>query len=64
MIGVQLLKNSQKEMKSANVASFLYIEPFITLAFSFLLQRSETIVIWDIIGGVIVLIAVIIINYK
>ena len=64
IIGYYIWQNSQKEEKSFKVASFLYIEPFLTLFFSFLLQRSEIIVIWNIIGGIIVLIAVIIINFK
>jgi len=64
VLGYYIWQNSQKLLKSSKVASFLYIEPFLTLIFSFLLQRSETILLWNIIGGVIVLIAVLIINYK
>ena len=64
VIGYFIWQNSQKKMDSSKVASFLYIEPFLTLMFSFLFQRSETIVLWNILGGIIVLIAVIIINYK
>ena len=62
VIGYFIWNKSQKEEKSYKVASFLYIEPFLTLIFSFLLQRSEIIVIWNIVGGFIVLGAVIIIN--
>ena len=64
VVGYYIWQNSQKNLKSSKVASFLYIEPFLTLFFSFLLQRSEVIVIWNIIGGIIVLIAVILINYE
>lgn len=64
VIGYYIWQHSQKHLKSAKVASFLYVEPFLTLFFSFTLQRSEVIVIWNIIGGIIVLIAVIIINYE
>ncbi|MFX0042560.1 MAG: DMT family transporter [Candidatus Hodarchaeota archaeon] len=64
VLGYYIWQNSQKLLKSSKVASFLYIEPFLTLLFSFLLQRSETILIWNIIGGVIVLIAVLIIHYE
>lgn len=64
VLGYFVWQNSQKLLKSSKVASFLYIEPFLTLIFSFLLQRSETIVLWNILGGIIVLIAVLIINYK
>jgi len=64
VLGYYIWQTSQKDMKSSKVASFLYIEPFITLLFSFLLKRSETIVLWNIIGGVIVLFAVLLINYK
>ena len=64
VLGYYIWQISQTKLKSSKVASFLYVEPFITLLFSILLQRSETIVIWNIIGGVIVMIAVLIINYK
>jgi drug/metabolite transporter (DMT)-like permease len=64
ILGYYIWQNSQLNLKSSKVASFLYIEPFITLLFSIFLQRSETFVIWNIIGGIIVLIAVLIINYK
>ncbi|MBA7629425.1 hypothetical protein ES703_36924 [subsurface metagenome] len=64
VLGYFIWQNSQKILKSSNVASFLYIEPFLTLIFSLLLQRSETIVLVNILGGIIVLVAVLIINYK
>ncbi len=64
IIGYYIWQKSQSDLKSSNVASFLYIEPFLTLLLSFIFQRSETIVLWNILGGVIVLIAVLIINYK
>ena len=64
ILGYYIWQNSQLKLKSSKTASFLYIEPFITLLFSFLLKRSEMILIWNIIGGIIVLFAVLIINYK
>lgn len=64
ILGYYIWQNSQKNLESSKVASFLYIEPFLTLLFSLLLQRSETIVLWNIIGGIIVLVAVLIINYE
>jgi len=64
ILGYYIWQNSQLKLKSSKTASFLYIEPFITLLFSFLLKRSETILFWNILGGIIVLIAVLIINYK
>ncbi len=64
ILGYYIWQNSQLKLKSSKAASFLYIEPFITLLFSFLLKRGETILLWNIIGGIIVLIAVLIINYK
>ncbi|MFW9937437.1 MAG: EamA family transporter, partial [Candidatus Thorarchaeota archaeon] len=64
VIGYFIWQNSQNKLKSSKVASFLYIEPFLTLLFSTLLRRAETIIIWNIIGGVIVLVAMLIINYK
>ncbi|UCC19134.1 MAG: EamA family transporter [Promethearchaeota archaeon] len=64
VIGYLIWQNSQKNLKSLKVASFLYIEPFLTLLFSLMLQRSESIVLWNIVGGIIVLVAVLIINYE
>jgi drug/metabolite transporter (DMT)-like permease len=64
ILGYYIWQNSQLKLNSSKVASFLYIEPFITLLLSTIFRRSETIVVWNIIGGLIVLIAVLIINYK
>ncbi|MFX1344342.1 MAG: DMT family transporter [Promethearchaeota archaeon] len=64
ILGYFIWQNSQLKLKSSKVASFLYFEPFITFLFSLLLQRIETIVGWNILGAVIVLGAVLIINYK
>ena len=64
VIGYFIWQKSQNELKSSKGASFLYIEPFLTLIFSILLKRPETIIIWNLIGGFIVLVAVLIINYK
>ena len=64
IIGYFIWQKSQNELKSSKGASFLYIEPFLTLIFSVLLNRVETILIWNLVGGFIVLVAVIIVNYK
>ncbi|TFG09591.1 MAG: hypothetical protein EU535_08945 [Promethearchaeota archaeon] len=64
VIGYYIWQYSQTKLNSLKVASFLYIEPFFTLIFSFLLSRNEVIILGNIIGGLIVLIAVIIINYE
>ncbi|MFX1494161.1 MAG: DMT family transporter, partial [Promethearchaeota archaeon] len=64
IIGYYIWQYSQNRLKSAKVASFLYAEPFLTLMFSMLLQRSDVVVIWNILGGIIVLMAVLIINYE
>ncbi|MGM0468760.1 MAG: DMT family transporter [Promethearchaeati archaeon] len=64
IIGYFIWTDSQHKINSSKAASFLYIEPFVTLLFSFLLQREETILILNILGGIIVLIAVLIINYE
>lgn len=64
VLGYYIWQKSQSMLKSFKVASFLYIEPFLTLIFSMLMQRSETIVPWNVIGGLIVLGAVLLINYK
>lgn len=64
VIGYYIWQHSQKKIQSSKVSSFLYIEPFITLLYSFLFQRNEVIIIWNIIGGLIVLIAVLLINLE
>jgi drug/metabolite transporter (DMT)-like permease len=64
VIGYFIWQKSQNELKSSKGASFLYIEPFLTLIFSLIFQRAETIIIWNLVGGLIVLVAVLIINYK
>ena len=64
VIGYYIWQYSQTKLKSLKVASFLYVEPFLTLTFSLLLSRMEVILLGNIIGGVIVLLAVIIINYR
>lgn len=64
IIGYFIWQKSQKELKSSKGASFLYIEPFLTLLLSMLLNRPETILVWNIVGGFIVLVAVLLINYK
>ena len=64
VLGYYIWQKSQSMLKSFKVASFLYIEPFLTLIFSLLLKRNEILVAWNVIGGLIVLIAVLIINYK
>jgi len=63
IFGYYIWQNSQKKLKSSKVSSFLYIEPFLTLIFSFLFKRSEQILVWNIVGGIIVLSAVLLINY-
>ena len=64
VLGYFIWQKSQNELKSSKGASFLYIQPFLTLIFSIILNRSETILIWNVIGGIIVLVAVLVINYK
>ena len=64
VLGYFIWQKSQNELKSSKGASFLYIQPFLTLIFSIILNRSEPILIWNIIGGIIVLVAVLVINYK
>jgi drug/metabolite transporter (DMT)-like permease len=64
VLGYFIWQKSQNELKSSKGASFLYIQPFLTLIFSIILNRYETILIWNIIGGIIVLVAVLVINYK
>ncbi|MFX0027468.1 MAG: DMT family transporter [Candidatus Hermodarchaeota archaeon] len=48
IIGYYIWQYSQNRLKSAKVASFLYAEPFLTLMFSMLFQRSDVVVIWNI----------------
>jgi drug/metabolite transporter (DMT)-like permease len=64
IIGYYIWNKAQSTLKSFKASSFLYIEPFITLFFSILLRRNESVVLWNLIGGIIVLVAVFIINYE
>jgi len=64
ILGYYIWQKSQVTLKSFKVSSFLYIEPFITLLFSIMLNRSEIVVFWNIFGGFIVLFGVLVINYK
>lgn len=64
VLGYWIWQNSQQKLSSSSASSFLYVEPFFTLMFSFLFQRSEVIVLWNILGGIIVLFAVLLINHK
>ena len=64
VIGYYIWNYSLKKMKSSSVASFLYLQPFITLILSIIFQRSDVIAIWNLIGGVIIIVALVIINYK
>ncbi len=64
IIGYFIWQKSQKELKSSKGASFLYVEPFLTLFFLILLNRAETILLGNLVGGVIVLVAVLVINYE
>ncbi len=64
LFGYMIWQNSLKKIQSSKVASFLYVEPFLTLIFSFLLRIKEVIVFWNIMGGLIVLVAVLIINHE
>ncbi len=52
---------SLKKLESSKVASFLYAEPFLTLLFSFILGIEQEILV-PLIGGILILIAVIIIT--
>ena len=64
IIGYYIWNFSLKKLKSSKVASFLYIQPFITLLFSFLFQRSDPISLLNVVGGIIILISVLIIDNK
>ncbi|MFX1274250.1 MAG: DMT family transporter [Promethearchaeota archaeon] len=64
IFGYYIWNSTQKKMKSSKVSSFLYIEPFLTLLFSIMLQREEVLNLWNLLGGSIVLAGVLIINYK
>jgi len=64
VIGYYIWQYSQNKLKSIKVASFLYIQPFLTLLFSALFRRKDVVVIWNIFGGIIVFIAILLINYE
>ncbi|MHA1411547.1 MAG: DMT family transporter [Promethearchaeota archaeon] len=63
-IGYFIWNFSHKKLKSSKIASFLYMQPFVTLIFSIIFQRSQTFNIINLLGGIIVLIALLVINYK
>ena len=64
VIGYYIWNSSLKKLRSSSVASFLYLQPFITLIFSFIFQRYDVVGIWNIIGSFIVILAMIVINYR
>ncbi len=64
VIGYYIWSYSLKKLRSSSVASFLYLQPFLTLIFSIIFQRNDVIGVWNIIGSLIVIVALIIINYK
>jgi len=64
VIGYYIWSYSLKKLRSSSVASFLYLQPFITLILSIFFQRNDVIGLWNIIGGLIVMVALAIINYK
>jgi drug/metabolite transporter (DMT)-like permease len=64
VIGYYIWRYSLKKLRSSSVASFLYLQPFITLILSIIFQRNDVIGLWNIIGGLIVMVALVIINYK
>jgi drug/metabolite transporter (DMT)-like permease len=64
VIGYYIWSYSLKKLRSSSVASFLYLQPFLTLIFSIIFQRNDVIGLWNIIGGLIVMVALVIINYK
>jgi len=64
VIGYYIWSYSLKKLKSSSVASFLYLQPFITLVLSIIFQRNDVIGLWNIIGGLIVMVALVVINYK
>lgn len=64
IIGYYIWNYSLKKLRSSSVASFLYLQPFITLILSIIFQRSDIIGLWNIFGGLIVMVALVIINYK
>ncbi|MHA1241061.1 MAG: DMT family transporter [Promethearchaeota archaeon] len=64
VIGYYIWSYSLKKLKSSSVASFLYLQPFITLILSIIFQRNDVIGLMNLVGGLIVIIALIIINYK
>ncbi len=64
VIGYYIWNYSLKKMKSSSVASFLYLQPFITLILSIIFQRNDVIGLWNIVGGLIIMVALVIINYK
>jgi len=64
VIGYYIWSYSLKKLRASSVASFLYLQPFLTLILSIIFQRNDVIGLLNIIGGLIVMGALVIINYK
>ena len=64
VIGYYIWSYSLKKLRSSSVASFLYLQPFITIILSIIFQRNDVVGFWNVIGGLIVMAALVIINYK
>ena len=64
VIGYYIWSYSLTKLRSSSVASFLYLQPFLTLLLSIIFQRDEGVTIWSFLGALVIILALIIINYK
>jgi drug/metabolite transporter (DMT)-like permease len=64
VIGYYIWSYSLTKLKSSSVASFLYLQPFLTLLLSIIFQRDEGVTIWSFLGAFVIILALVLINYK
>jgi drug/metabolite transporter (DMT)-like permease len=64
VIGYYIWSYSLTKLKASSVASFLYLQPFLTLLLSIIFQRDEGVTIWSILGAFVIILALVLINYK
>ena len=64
VIGYYIWSYSLTKLKSSSVASFLYLQPFLTLLLSIIFQRDEGVTIWSFLGAFVIILAFFLINYK
>jgi len=64
VIGYYIWSYALTKLKSSSVASFLYLQPFLTLLLSIIFQRDQGVTLWSFLGAFVIIFALVIINYK